>query len=241
MDDEIVNDALSRAFGHETLYVADGHHRYETALAYREEARAGVKRWTGEEPENFALVALAAANDPGLLVLPIHRVTNAATSLAEARSRLDSLFEFTEAASAADAMNRIAGRQGAFGLIAAEADRPLVATVRDATAVDGLLPQDRTPGWRKLDYSIANYGVLRHGLGLKDEQMTDYSSVWFSENAAEAEAQVRSGKARYAVLLNPVPVTEVLDLADAGERMPQKSTFFYPKIPTGLVFNLVED
>jgi uncharacterized protein (DUF1015 family) len=70
--------------------------------------------------------------------------------------------------------------------------------------------------------------------------MRDYSVVWFTEDADEAVAEVRSGKATYAVLMRPVPVERVLELADAGERMPQKSTFFYPKVPTGIVFNLLE-
>jgi uncharacterized protein (DUF1015 family) len=65
--------------------------------------------------------------------------------------------------------------------------------------------------------------------------------VWFTEDPHEAVAQVRNGQARYAVLLRPVPVARVLDIADSGERMPQKSTFFFPKVPTGIVFNLVQD
>jgi uncharacterized protein (DUF1015 family) len=240
MDDEIVNDALVRAFGHEKLYIADGHHRYETALAYRDEVKASASRWTGEELENFALVALAAANDPGLLVLPIHRVTNAAAPLADVRARIEALFDVHESATTADAVATIGGQAGAFGLIA-EGSAPLVLTVKDAAGVDSHLPQDRSPAWRKLDYSIANHAILRHGLGLSEEQMSDYGSLWFTEDAEQAAADVVSGKGRYAVLLNPVPVTDVLDLADAGERMPQKSTFFYPKIPTGLAFNLLED
>ena len=71
--------------------------------------------------------------------------------------------------------------------------------------------------------------------------MKDYSTVWFTEDPRDAVGQVRAGTARYAVLLKPVPTARVLDIADAGERMPQKSTFFYPKVPTGIVFNLVED
>jgi uncharacterized protein (DUF1015 family) len=107
--------------------------------------------------------------------------------------------------------------------------------------VDRLLPQDRSPEWRRLDYAIANYALLRYGLGLSEPQMSDYSTLWFTEDAGEAVRAVRSGKARYAVIVNPVPVAKVLDVADAGERMPQKSTFFYPKVPTGLVFNPLED
>ena len=82
---------------------------------------------------------------------------------------------------------------------------------------------------------------MQRELGLTEEQTKDQTVLWFTEDAASAVDQVRSGKARYAVILNPVPVDRVLELADAGERMPQKSTFFYPKVPTGLVFNLLED
>ena len=71
--------------------------------------------------------------------------------------------------------------------------------------------------------------------------MSDHSMLWFTEDGAEAVCDVRSGRARYALIMNPVPVTRVLDVADAGERMPQKSTFFYPKVPTGLVFNSLKD
>ncbi len=242
--DLIATEALSNAFAAETLCVADGHHRYETALAYRDQRRAAAGQWTGAEPENFALVALTASDDPGLLVLPIHRVTAAGRALAEVKNRLANLFHIVPVSSPATLAARIAEHGAsvpAFGLIAAEVDNALLLSVSDADTVDALLPQARSGAWRKLDYAIANYVILRHCLGLDEAQMSDYSSLWFTEDESTAVRDVREGRARYAVLMNPVPVTTVLDVADSGERMPQKSTFFYPKLPTGLVFNLVED
>ena len=217
--------ALRNAFARGTLYVADGHHRYETALGYRDEVRAAAGTWTGEEPENFVMVALTAADDPGLVVLPIHRVTNVATSTSEALLRMNELFEQNRE----DASITVVSAEGSVGL-----------AVEDYAAVDALLPQDRSKEWRALDYSIANHAVLQHCLGVPADRMRDYSVVWFTEDAEEATAEVRSGKATYAVLMRPVPVERVLELADAGERMPQKSTFFYPKVPTGIVFNVLE-
>jgi uncharacterized protein (DUF1015 family) len=232
---------LRAAFDSETLYVADGHHRYETALGYRDEVRAAAANWTGEEPENFAMVALTAAADPGLLVLPIHRVTRAEAPLEEALARLRGAFDVQTAPdldAALAALNETA-RTGSLIALAARVGRDIPPVPRrrrrPATAAG------QSADWRRLDYSIANYAVLQHGLGLQESQMKDYSMVWFTEDAHEAVAQVRAGEARYAVLLNPVPVGRVLDIADAGERMPQKSTFFYPKVPTGIVFNLVAD
>jgi uncharacterized protein (DUF1015 family) len=242
IEDPRAIEALSSAFELELLYIADGHHRYETALGYRDELRAAATDWTGREPENFALVALAAADDPGLLVLPIHRVTAIDTPLTTALERLSGIFEVEEHASLEGLTSALAARreQPAFGLISGESDK-LLLTGSDRAAIDRLLPQDRSPAWRSLDYAIANHLILQQVLGLSAEQMSDYGTLWFTESAAQALHDVRNGRARYAVLMNPVPVQRVLDVADSGERMPQKSTFFYPKVPTGVVFNPLDD
>jgi uncharacterized protein (DUF1015 family) len=242
VDDLRTIEALSAAFELETLYIADGHHRYETAIGYRDERRAAARDWTGDEPENFALVALAAAGDPGLLILPIHRVTAAGVSLEEARRRLNRLFRVEPQPSVEALEARLSEESAAhFGLLSAESAELYLLSLADPKAVDALLPRDRSTAWRSLDYAIVNHALLRHVLGLEEAQMSDYGTLWFSEDAAEAERDIRSGRARYAVLVNSVPITRVLDIADSGERMPQKSTFFYPKVPTGLVFNPLED
>ena len=244
IDDPRTIEALNSAFELEVLYIADGHHRYETALGYRDERRAAAASdWTGKEPENFALVSLAAADDPGLLVLPIHRVTASGVPLDEALHRLSDVFIIEEHPSLEDLNDALATRQeqSAFGLISGESEEFLLLTVADRAAIDRVLPQDRTPAWRSLDYAIANHIIVQQVLGLSDGQMSDHGALWFTEDAAEAVHDVRAGRARYAVLMNPVPVQRVLDVADSGERMPQKSTFFYPKVPTGLVFNPLEE
>lgn len=235
--------AIEEAFRSETLYIADGHHRYETALGYRDEVRAKAPAWTGEEAENFVMTALAWCDDPGLLVLPIHRVTRGGGDWEAVQARLEPLFSMAPVEGGAAAIEgslRAAGG-AAWGLATYSSGEVLMLKARDPDRIDHLLPRDHSAAWRALDYSVANYAIMRHGLGLSDEAMRDYKSVQFTEDAAEAVSRVRSGDARYAILLNPVPAARVLELADAGERMPQKSTFFYPKVPTGLVFNLLED
>src|SRR5207245_10270904 len=104
--------------------------------------------------------------------------------------------------------------------------------------IDYLLAQVRSHACRALVDAICDFVVLGNCIELAEEQTKDQGILWFTEDAGQAVEQVRAGRARYAVLLNPVPVERVLELADAGDRMPQKSTFFYPKVPTGLVFNL---
>jgi len=237
-------DALTAAFELETLYIADGHHRYETALGYREECRANAAEWTGHESENFALVALTSASDPGLLVLPIHRVAAAAIPLEAALARMSGLLNVERLPSLEALTSRLTERSEgtpSFGLASTESKDLFFVSVSDAKAVDALLPQDRSASWRALDYAIANHVILQRALGIEESRMSDYGTLWFTEDAEQAVDDVRGGRARYAVLMNPVPVTRVLDVADSGEPMPQKSTFFYPKVPTGLVFNALED
>jgi uncharacterized protein (DUF1015 family) len=239
IDEPATIEELERAFGDETLYVADGHHRYETALMYREEVSSQRTEWTGDEPENFALVGLVASDDPGMLVLPTHRLTNAQVPWSEAKSRLEEMFALEPFAGDAGELMQALDDTGGIGIATGEAT--YVATIKDRGAVDRLLPQERSAEWRSLDYAICDFAILRGVLGLSDEQTKDQKVVWFTEDAASALRQVREGKATYAIVLNPVSVQRVLDLADAGERMPQKSTFFYPKVPTGLVFNPLWD
>lgn len=239
IDEPATIEELERAFAAETLYVADGHHRYETALMYRDEVKSQHAEWTGAEPENFALVGLVSAHDPGMLVLPTHRLTNAAAEWRDVHHRLGELFNLEPFDGDAGSLVQALAAERAFAIAAPEAT--LIATVKDQPALDKLLPQDRSPAWRALDYAVCDYAILRGVFGLSDEQTKDQGVVWFTEDAAAALRQVREGRATYAVILNPVPVMRILELADEGERMPQKSTFFYPKVPAGLVFNPLWD
>ncbi|MEE8347799.1 MAG: DUF1015 domain-containing protein [Dehalococcoidia bacterium] len=241
IDDPHLSVAITRGLEKEKLYIADGHHRYETALAYRDERLGGppVAR-AGDEAENFVLAALAAVDDPGLLVLPIHRLVAADAPLDRTLAALSSLFEVETRPALADLLRDMDDRGRSvnkFGLIAADSPDFFLLTLTDPEAAERFLPGQRPPIWRRLDAAIATHVILRHALGLNDDQIGDIQTVWYGENADAALAEVRQGRARYAVLLNPVSTRRILAVADAGERMPQKSTFFYPKIPTGLLFN----
>jgi uncharacterized protein (DUF1015 family) len=242
LDEPETIERLTYAFKDEKLYIADGHHRYETALAYRDEVKSAAPKWKGDEPENFAMVALIDYDDPGMLVLPFHRMTDGDAPLAEAHDRIEDLFKVetvTGNASDLTAALEKAGDAIAIGFVTAEGMYAL--TVKDPAALDAEMPQDRAPEWRSIDYAIANNVLLRDCLGLTEERMKDYDAVKFTEDAEEAVATVCGGKMRYALIMRSLPVETVLSMADIGERMPQKSTFFYPKVPSGVVFNLLED
>ena len=220
----------------EKLYVADGHHRYETALAFRDESAGAA----GERPQDFALAALAAVSDPGLLVLPIHRLVGVNLPPTRALDSLRRLFDIDAQVSLHGLLAEMSARGetiNVFGLAFHGLPDLYLLTLRDPESAGHYLPAERSPAWRRLDAAIADHVVLRGVLGLTEGQMEDIRTVWYSEDAEATVAEVRSGRAGCALLLNPLPPPRVLAVADAGERMPQKSTFFYPKIPTGLVFN----
>ena len=227
---------LQEALADQRLYIADGHHRYETALAYRDERRATASRWTGAEAENFVLAALVDVHDPGLVVLPTHRLLRSARVLDLAQAAR--LFDIrtiegggTTALATLRAELAATGHEGtAFGVISQRGELLQLLSVRDKRHVGAMLPADRPRAWRTLDVAILHHALLP-ALGF--EEATD--TIDFTEDEAEALAQVERGIWDHAFLLNPTRVNQVIAVGEAGERMPQKSTFFYPKLGTGVV------
>ncbi len=230
----------------EPLYILDGHHRYETALAYRDECRARATMWTGEEPENFVLAAMTTADDPGLLCLPTHRLVRPPSVPPDVVPRLMRYFQVDDTTPKSydgTALLRMlarvsaAGASGtAFGALGLEEGRLHLLTLRDAPAARALMPA-RSAVWQSLDVSVLEYAVLRETLGIQHDTP---DAIDYTQDAARALREVESGRWPLAFLLNRTEVEQVLAVADAGERMPPKSTFFYPKLATGLVLHAFE-
>ena len=240
--DEAATGAIHDLFRDRTLYIADGHHRYETALAYLEERRAAD--WSGEEPENFAFMALTAAEDAGLVVLPIHRVVRLAAIPDDLPARFEGLFLVEDLGPVRsggplrDALARLseAGSQGpAYVAVGPGPSRLRLLRPRSLEALRASLPPGTPPAWRDLDVALLQYAVLEGLLGIDAAHLARGDALEYTEDAAEALEAVASGRAPLAFLVNATPVEQILAVADAGERMPQKSTFFYPKLATGLV------
>jgi uncharacterized protein (DUF1015 family) len=235
--------AIAKHLAECDVYIADGHHRYETALKYRDECRARTASWTGEEPENFVLMALTEAADPGLLVLPTHRML-APMSLPDGMmSKLERYFsvEFIAMADGnpAEALARLAAATGstAFLAVGLEPSALHLLILKDRAAIERLMPADQPESWKRLDVSVLQYAILDHIFGIDDAALVAGGAVSYTQDARLACANVDSGAASVAFLLNATPVDQVLAVSDDGGRMPQKSTFFYPKLPTGLVMN----
>ena len=228
--------ALAGAFARRPLYIADGHHRYETALAYRDECRAHAPRWTGDEPENFVLMALTAASDPGLLVLPTHRVVHVPPP-SDALARLAPMFDAHEVsvADAGEALRHEPPDATSFATIGLSPGRAHLLRLRDRTAAERAMPAGQPDAWRRLDVSVLHHAILGPLFGIDDATLVRGGAVSYTQDASEATAAVLRADAPCAFLLRATPVEQVLAVSDAGGRMPQKSTYFFPKLPTGLV------
>jgi uncharacterized protein (DUF1015 family) len=222
------------------LYVADGHHRYETALAYRDDRRSTDASWSGEEPENFVFMAITPHDDRGLVVLPTHRVVHRPLP-GDALERLQPLFEVVPVSSDAGALERelaayAARGDTAFALVApGEAVR--ILCLRDRARAEQLMPPAAGRAWKHLDVNVLQFAILEPLFGIDAPALAAGTAISYMQDAVEVKAAVDGGRAPCALLMNATPVDQILSVSDEDGRMPQKSTYFYPKLPTGLLMN----
>jgi len=230
-----------------TLFIADGHHRYETALAYRDELSGGRGIWPyapTHGPETYENVMLTFVNmdDRGLTIFPTHRLIHELRGLDEQKleTELSEYFELEriglgerERLLKALQERGDAGRHS-FGLYLHGLQEYYLLTLQDEGVMDELVA-DRSPEWRRLEVTICHQLLLDRIFGIAPDAVE--GQVGYRRSAREALELVEWGKEAAAILLNPTKVEEVRQIAWNGERMPQKSTDFYPKILTGLVLN----
>lgn len=246
IDDPSLMKAFVSALAPRTLYIADGHHRYETALTYLAERKAAAATWTGDEPENFILMAVASTRDSGLLILPIHRLVRPARQQPDLLGALGQAFDAEDAGPLDDpgsreklvhALAHAGERTNAFGGAGLAPGRLHLITLRDRQRVERAMPADQSSAWKGLDVNVLQFGILEPLLGIDAAGLASGEYVEFSEEAEEAFGAVQSGRVPVAFLVNATRPEHIIAVADAGDRMPQKSTYFYPKLGTGLVLN----
>ena len=230
VDDPDVIAAVQAAAADTELLIADGHHRYETARAYAESVG-------GEGPHRYVLMYLVALQDPGLTVFPTHRlVRNLSDGQRQAlRSAIESDFTMTPLGSL-DELPPAENELLALGYLDAREQLPFRLTLRDQATADAALP-DRSEPYRHLDTAVTEALLLKGALGMTDEQIDHLDGLGYARDDAEAIELVLAGEYDAALFMAPTPVQRVQDVADSGESMPPKSTFFFPKVPTGLLFN----
>lgn len=236
---EICEDFIDRK-----LYIADGHHRYETALNYRNYQRENGDAVEGDACD-YQMMMLVDMEHPGLVVFPTHRlVRNLADFDAEkALESCQKYFDITEYSDISTIENNLMElyRQGkkAFAFYSGNKGYHLLV-LKDMDIIKNLLPS-ASKATQELDVTILHTLILEKVFGIDPENMAKQINLTYTKILDEAISSVDSGKSQCAFILNPTRVSEIRDVASNGEKMPQKSTYFYPKMITGLVMNQLND
>jgi uncharacterized protein (DUF1015 family) len=225
--------ALQAALADAELLIADGHHRYETARVYADELG-------GEGDHRYVLMFLVALDDPGLLIFPTHRMLSGLKDDSEKQEAIRDVarrdFEIETLEDTRELEPPANGGRVAFGYMDSFLKRPFRLTLKDQKIADDALAGMPEP-YRKLDTAVLEALVLRGALGMSEDDISHLRGLDYSKNLADAIERVESGAADAGFFMRATPVEQVREVAAAGESMPPKSTYFYPKVPTGLVFN----
>jgi uncharacterized protein (DUF1015 family) len=225
--------ALQGALADAELLIADGHHRYETARVYADEVG-------GEGDHRYVLMLLVALEDPGLLIFPTHRLL---TGLKEDSDKQEAIadtarraFDLEELSDPRELEPPPGNDRVTFGYMDSHFKRPFRFTLKDQSIADEALPGMPEP-YRRLDTAVLEAVFLRGALHMSEDDISHLHGLDYSKNLDDAIERVESGEADAGFFMRPTPVEQVREVAETGESMPPKSTYFYPKVPTGLVFN----
>lgn len=219
------------------VYIADGHHRFETAGIFMEECFQ--RGWKPLGPESFTSIPVTLVNvaEPGCVIRPTPRVVHGLSrfSLGEFLRQVQEDFQVEELPDFPSARERLAQAlsRGEKLFVAYSAGKFFALKLRKSP--EEVVPGAHAPAWKRLDVAILHKAVLEKILGIDEETLARGTHVEYTHTAEEAVALMDEGKGQIAFLLNPTQVEDVLAVADAGEPMPQKSTDFYPKLLSGLV------
>jgi uncharacterized protein (DUF1015 family) len=252
IEDPLAINRLRDALGPRKVFIADGHHRYESALAYRDLVDRENPGLPDDAGHRYMMMTLCSMSDPGLVIFPTHRLVFGLQGFRLA-GFLEQLQHFFEVETLLEDLRRPAGRAWAvskladhcgksttFLMVSAEDKKGRILTARDDADFSRVaLPGNVTV--RDLDVTALHAIVLQHLLGLSPEAQERQENVRFEMDAGEVVNRTLSGEFQLGFLVNPTPMWQVAGVAESGETMPQKSTFFYPKLATGLAMRIIHE
>ncbi len=230
-------------FAEKPLYIADGHHRYESALIYQRERRALSSAASGNEAFNFVLMTLVDFADPGLIILPPYRLLRGLppSKIANLMTRIQSFFDVEELPldlpRVWQLVDDLLARTNRTRLVLCGlvAEKLSVLTLRDFNAARQMMPYFHSELYKGLDISVVDHVILEELLGLSGSE--DEAKISYNYDIQDTVNQVLAQEYQLAFILRPIKAELIKAVADAGDRMPRKSTYFYPKLPSGLVLN----
>jgi len=234
---------LSEFLAKQSLYMADGHHRYETALAYQQE-RTHISTsktpmiLTGKEAFNYVMMTLVDFSDPGLVILPVHRLVRdiATSALAQFENQLKRIFALKYVPLTENLIRSLEYRMdgGALlGILGLVPQSLVLLKQRPDISFEDMMPRNHSLPYKNFSISLLNHLILDRMLGIKQ----DSENIAYTVDIQQLCQQVKDGKYQLAFLSNS-PSPEIIKIiTGANDRMPRKSTYFYPKLPTGLIMN----
>ncbi len=250
--DEKIISRVIKNMEDRVLFIADGHHRYETALDFRDNLSGKVSNFTGRESFNYVMMYLTNMDDEGLVIFPTPRLVRNISlpgpdALEEKLKKFFIIKRFPfgkndESRAKKDLLARLARQantEHAFALYLKNNDFYYFLSLKDESVVDRILKDDIPQPLKKLDVTILEAVILGKIFGISAREVKEGNSVGYIHDNSEAVDLVKKGEYQAAILLNPTKIKEVREIAGMGKKMPQKSTYFYPKFLSGLAINRI--
>ena len=239
INDRLTIKAIRDDFKDRKLYIADGHHRYETSINYRNYMREkGVY-----DPDNeYVMMYLADMADDGLVVFPTHRMVRGLENF-DSKNLLEKCSEYFETEEIeGDIEDRLEEKaaEGKIAFVYYDGSGRYLLTLKSKDIMAQIIP-DMSDDYRMLDVSVLHSLILERIFKIDKENMANQKNLTYTRSVEEAMGSVDNGESNCAFFLNPTAVSEIGAVAQNGEKMPQKSTYFYPKLLTGLVMNNMGD
>ena len=250
--DPAVHQQVAAAMQDKRLFIADGHHRYETALNFRKHLKDTDSSFSDRHPANYVLMYLCSMSDPGLIILPAHRLLKAvsAEDLQLAIATIRTYFEFAEHPFMAADRHQVeqtflaalsnGGSRQRIGIYAHRSPIFYLLTLK-AGVMDQLFSDELDESLRYLDVTVLTRLVFMKILGFDQIRLDNEQLIGYASTADKAFQSIDTGTYDVAFILNPTRIEQVQEVAQKGLIMPRKSTYFYPKVKSGLVMNTLKE
>jgi uncharacterized protein (DUF1015 family) len=238
---------IQREMKDQRLLIADGHHRYEASLNYRDRMRS-ERSWNGREPFNYIMTYFANMNDENVVILPTHRLVRGyqPKPFLQLEEALQTYFYVEQYPKTAEgkswflkALKNAGKKHRVIGASFKRDPRYLILRLKNKRMMQRLA-KDLSAPLRELELSTLHHLILEHILGLSPQQQTSGETIRYSQDEEEVLQALEKEDYQAAFILNPTKSADILTVANGGEKMPQKSTYFYPKLISGLVINKLE-
>jgi len=249
VNDASVIKSITAEMANKKLFIADGHHRYETALKYRNTMREKRSEWNGDEPENFVMMYFSNMDDEGMTILPTHRVIHGMPDL-DVSSFLEGCSAFfnveeidigkwTEPKARRELLHQVKAKGEntfSFGLYLKGIGSYFCLTLKDGGVVNKALGDSIPVIFKELDVTLLHSLVINKLLGIDEGSQERQENIIYKKDSYDAMDAVKED-CQIAFLLNPIKIEQMKHVSEAGFVFPQKTTYFYPKLLTGLVIN----